>query len=124
MRSIAILMQKTDKGAYRFALVCSRSKPKKKPKNIEGMSDRELYQQESYQSFGFEDMTPFQGKVNYIDFELDFNMSYLDLGFEYLLTTPALPKSARKANSKPLKIDFEYAPVTLTTDDFEDLLPF
>ncbi|MFA0071522.1 hypothetical protein AB4344_27315, partial [Vibrio breoganii] len=26
------LMQKTDKGAYRFALVRSRSKPKKKPK--------------------------------------------------------------------------------------------
>jgi hypothetical protein len=118
------LMQKTDKGAYRFALVRSRSKPKKKPKNIEGLLDRAVWRQESYQSFGFEDMTPFQRKVNYTDLELDFNMSYLDLGFEYLLTTPALPRAARKANSKPLKIDFEYAPVTLTTDDFEDILPF
>ena len=117
------LMQKTDKGAYRFSLSRSRSKPKKKPKNIEGLSDRELYQQESYQSFGFEDMTPFQGKVNYIDFELDFNMSYLDLGFEYLLTTPALPKSARKANTKTPS-DFEYAPMIPTVDEFEDLIPF
>ncbi|MFA0101164.1 hypothetical protein AB4359_12610 [Vibrio splendidus] len=117
------LMQKTDKGAYRFALVRSRSKPKKKPKNIEGLSDRAVWKQESYQSFGFEDMTPFQGKVNYIDFELDFDMSYLDLGFEYLLTTPALPKSARKANTNSPS-NFEYAPMIPTVDEFEDILPF
>lgn len=117
------LMQKTDKGNYRFSLSRNRSKPKKKPKNIEGMSDRDVWKQESYQSFGYEDTTPFQGKVNYIDFELDFNMSYLDLGFEYLLTTPALPKSARKTNTKTPS-DFEYAPMPLTTDDFEDIIPF
>jgi hypothetical protein len=117
------LMQKTDKGAYRFSLVRSRSKPKKKPKNIEGLLDRAVWRQESYQSFGFEDMTPFQRKVNYTDLELDFNMSYLDLGFEYLLTTPALPRAARKANTKTPS-DFEYAPMIPTTDEFEDLLPF
>ncbi|WP_373937557.1 hypothetical protein L0990_09605 [Vibrio kanaloae] len=116
------LMQKTDKGAYRFSLSRNRSKPKKQPKDIEGMTDREVYQSESYQSFGFEDMTPFSGKVNYLDFELDFDMSYLDLGFEYLLTTPALPKSARKANTKTPS-DFDYAPL-LTEEEFEDTIPF
>ncbi len=119
------LMQKTEGGSYRFNLVRSKTKPKKQPKNIDGLSERDVWASESYNSFGHEDFTPFHQNVTYLDFEMEFELTCLDIGFKYLLSTPALPKEARK--SPKTQFEFEFKPLEFEAPDsssFEEFIPF
>lgn len=123
------LMEKTPSGAYRYSLTRSKSKPKKQPKNLEGLSEQEVFEAESYQSFGYVDNSCFSNKYTCVEFAfaLDFlELEHLEVGFEHLLTTPALDYETRKQNAGTVS-EVEFLPLELEPveyDEIEEIIPF